>query len=134
MRKYETVVVFHPNLNKDGLEAEIQKAKDLLSANGATAIVVKQWGKREIAYPAKKQKYGYYVAFYYDSAEHAAPAGAAALFRINDQVLKFQSHRIAEHARRFKGNPRRLKKTGLEGEEESGAGDSEPEGDEERVA
>lgn len=130
MRKYETVVVFHPNLNKDGLEAEITKVKELLSANGATDIVVKQWGKREIAYPAKKQKYGYYVAFYYDSRQYGVPAAAAALFRINDQILKFQSHRMAEHVRRFKGNPRRLKKAGFEGEEET----SSEEGEEERVA
>ena len=132
MRKYETVVVFHPNLNKDGLDAEIAKARDLLVAAGAAEMVIKQWGKREIAYLAMKQKYGYYVAFLYQTeAPHGAPAAAAASFRINDQILKFQSHRIAEHTRRFKGNPRRLKAASLEGEED---GLAEAEGDEERVA
>ena len=107
MRKYEMVVVFHPSLNKDGLEAEVSKVKELLSSKQASDLTVKPWGKREIAYPVKKQKYGIYYAFYFQTEEHDTPSVAASLFRINDQILKFQTHVINEHHRRFQGNPRR---------------------------
>lgn len=108
MRKYEMVVVFHPNLNKDGLEAEISKVKDLLNSKQAVDLTVKSWGKREIAYPVKKQKYGQYIVFYFSTEDYDTPAAAGALFRINDQILKFQTHVINEHQRRFQGNPRRV--------------------------
>ena len=107
MRKYEMVVVFHPSLNKEGLDAEVSKVKDLLSSRQAVDLTVKSWGKREIAYPVKKQKYGYYMVFYFATENHSVPADAAAIFRINDQILKFQTHVISEHHRRFQGNPRR---------------------------
>ena len=105
MRKYEMVVVFHPSLNKDGLEAEVSKVTDLLNAKKSTDMTVKSWGKREIAYPVRKQKYGYYYAFYFTTDEHNTPAEAASIFRINDQILKIQTHVISEHHRRFQGNP-----------------------------
>ena len=130
MRKYETVIVYHPNLNKDRLDAEIKKVKELLESQGAVEVEIKQWGKRQLAYPAKKQSYGYYVIFFYNSEQHRVPAEAAAILRINDQVLKFQSHRINEHARRFKGNPRRLRSS-LDEFEDLGAEDDT---DEEAVA
>ena len=102
------VVVFHPSLNKDGLEAEVKKVTDFLDSKKAVDMTVKPWGKREIAYPAKKQKYGYYYAFYFSTEEHSTPEDAAAIFRINDQILKFQTHVISEHHRSFQGNPRRV--------------------------
>jgi len=108
MRKYEMVVVFHPSLNKDGLDAEISKVKAILESKHATDLTIKSWGKREIAYPVKKQKYGIYTVFYFATEEHDTPATAAAQFRINDQILKFQTHVINEHHRRFHGDPNRV--------------------------
>ena len=108
MRKYEMVVVFHPTLNKEGLEAEVNKVKDLITSKGAADVMIKPWGRREIAYPVRKQKYGNYYAFYFNTEQHDTPAAAAAVFRINEQILKFQTHVIDEHTRRFHGNPRRM--------------------------
>jgi small subunit ribosomal protein S6 len=124
IRKYETVLVFHPELNKDRLNHEIGIIKDLLVSNGARDVQPIHWGKRELAYRSKKQKQGSYVML-----EYTAPVGAgglvsalATVLRINDRVLKFQTHRINTHLRKFKGNPKRAARGGEEdalfGEEE----------------
>ena len=114
MRKYETVLVFHPELNKDRLAQEIGTIKDLLSGNGAQAIEFNHWGKREMAYLAKKQKQGSYVLLEYQApaGDSKVIGGLAAALRINDRVLKFQTHRINDHMRKFKGNPKRAQRSG----------------------
>ena len=40
------VVVFHPSLNKDGLEAEVAKVTDFLNSKNSVDMTVKSWGKR----------------------------------------------------------------------------------------
>ncbi len=67
MRKYESIVVFSPELNKGQLSEQISKVKEILTNAGGVQgdIYVEEWGKRKIAYTVKKQTMGYYVCFYY---------------------------------------------------------------------
>ena len=69
MRKYESIVVFSPELNKGQLSEQISKVKEILTNAGGVQgdIYVEEWGKRKIAYTVKKQTMGYYVCFYYES-------------------------------------------------------------------
>ena len=110
VRKYETVLIFHPELNKDRLNVELGAVKDILTANGAQDVQPVHWGKRELAYRAKKQKQGSYVALEYSNpVENSGLLSTlAASLRINDRVLKFQTHLINDHVRKFKGNPKRV--------------------------
>lgn len=108
MRKYETVVVFDPSLGEAELKEEIKKTQTLLENNGAAEIDVDSWGKKEIAYLVGKTRYGHYVALNYRSASSETVAGVEGILRITDAVLKFQTHRINERKRKFKGNPKKL--------------------------
>jgi small subunit ribosomal protein S6 len=123
-RKYETVVIFHPELNKDRISQEVNSIKQILTTNGAQEIQAVQWGKRELAYLAHKQHQGSYVVFEYSSANSKLVSALALVLRINDRLLKFQTHRINEHKRKFKGNPRRKAAQGGV-EDELGFGDEE---------
>jgi len=108
MRKYETVMVLNPNLGEAQVKDEAAKIEKLLETNGAKEITNSVWGKKEIAYEFQKQRFGYYVAFNYESANHEAPNELKSVLRITDSVHKFQTHRVFTKTRKFKGNPRRL--------------------------
>jgi small subunit ribosomal protein S6 len=108
VRRYESVVVFNPRLSEAQIKEEIKKVESLIQSQKATVTGVDTWGKKEIAYEFQKQRFGYYVAFNYESANHEAPNELKSVLRITDSVHKFQTHRIWTKARKFKGNPRRL--------------------------
>ena len=109
MRKYETIIVFHPELSKESLEKEVEKVSELLKNNGAEFVEPLHWGRKQIAYLAKKQTHGHYVCFQYQTNNSAIVDEAITVFRIQDNILKFQTHRVNESRRKFQGNPKRLK-------------------------
>ena len=46
---YETVVIFNTKLGEEGIAANVEKFKSLISENG-TITNVDEWGKRKLAY------------------------------------------------------------------------------------
>lgn len=123
MRKYETVMVLNPNLGEAQVKDEAAKVEKLLQSNGATEISNSVWGKKEIAYPMKKNKFGTFVSFNYRAPSEGCVDTLTNVLRISDPVLKFQTHRINEKVRKFRGNPKR--KTGGAGDEAGEAADAE---------
>ncbi|GIX46647.1 MAG: hypothetical protein KatS3mg131_0858 [Candidatus Tectimicrobiota bacterium] len=57
---YETVFVLHPELSEEDVEAAIQEIVRLLERHGASVLRLERGGKRRLAYPIRKQRYGYY--------------------------------------------------------------------------
>lgn len=108
VRRYESVVIFNPRLSDAQLKEEIKKVESILQKNNAKITGVDTWGKKEAAFEFKKQRFGYYVAFNYESENHEAPNELQSILRISDSVHKFQTHVIKSKTRKFKGNPRRL--------------------------
>jgi small subunit ribosomal protein S6 len=108
VRRYESVVIFNPRLSDAQIKEEIKKVESILQTNNAQITGVDTWGKKEAAFEFNKQRFGYYVAFNYESANHEAPNALQSILRITDSVHKFQTHVINTRPRKFKGNPRRL--------------------------
>jgi len=108
VRRYESVVVFSPRLSDSQIKDEIMKFEGILTTAKAKVTSVDQWGKKEAAFLFKKERFGHYVAFNFESENHAAPSELESILRITDTVHKFQTHRIPDTARKFKGNPKRL--------------------------
>lgn len=112
MRKYETVMVLNPNLGEAQVKDEAAKIEKLLETNGAKEITNSVWGKKEIAYPMKKNKFGTFVSFNYRAPSEGCVDTLTNVLRISDPVLKFQTHRINEKVRKFRGNPKRKTREG----------------------
>lgn len=104
MRKYESIVVFSPELNKGQVSEQISKIKEILNGVGVTDIFVEEWGKRKIAYTVKKQTMGYYVCLYYETSNTQAIQELIYNLRINDAVLKFQTHFVSSKPAKYRGN------------------------------
>jgi len=123
MRKYETVMVLNPNLGEAQVKDEAAKIQKLLETNGAQEISNSIWGKKEIAYPMKKNKFGTFISFNYRAPSEGCVDTLTNVLRISDPVLKFQTHKINERVRKFRGNPKRKAPIGGDEFAESGEAD-----------
>ena len=117
VRRYESVVVFKPRLSDSQVKDEVKKVEAVLAANQATLQGVDTWGKKEAAFSFNKQRFGYYVVFNYEAANHEVPNALQSVLRINESVQKFQTHLIKTAVRKFKGNPKRLQNPRSEGDD-----------------
>lgn len=125
MRKYEAVVVFDPNLSEGDVKEESKKVQTLLETHKAHNVQSNFWGKKEIAYLVGKHRWGNFVAFNFQSESPETVSSVSNILRITDNVLKFQTHRINERARKFKGNPKKLANAQRAAEEQQESAEAE---------
>ncbi len=73
MNQYELTLVFRSNVETEQRNEILERLKGYIQAgNDAPAeITVKEWGKRQLAYPIKKEHEGYYVFMECDMAPQA---------------------------------------------------------------
>lgn len=109
-RNYESIVIFNPRLGESQLNEEIKRYEGVLTSNGAKDVKVENWGRKETSYLMKKERYGQYVCFKYESTNHEAPNVLASLLRIADSVNKFQTHVLSSKVRKVKVNPKRAER------------------------
>lgn len=63
MRNYELVVIVHPDLDENALNAVVEKVKGWITEAGGSVEKVDLWGRRRMAYSIRKQREGQYVLF-----------------------------------------------------------------------
>jgi len=61
MRSYELVLILSSALEKAEQEKILGKIKKIIAEAGGKVGEVTEWGKRELAYPVKKQNEGIYL-------------------------------------------------------------------------
>lgn len=62
MRKYELVVLLHPDLEID-VDTPISKIETIIANAGGNVLKKDNWGKRKLAYKIRKQDFAVYVCF-----------------------------------------------------------------------
>jgi ribosomal protein S6 len=107
MRKYETVVVMGADLPEAKVKEEVNRIEGFLAAQGARDVKLDRWGTKELGHRMRKSSVGNYLCFTYETENARLMEALVNQLRINDTVLKFQSHRISDKVRKFKGNPRK---------------------------
>jgi small subunit ribosomal protein S6 len=88
LKDYETLLILKPDLAEDDVTAVAKAITDHVAGNGGVPIEEDRWGKRRLAYPIKKQKYGYYLLIRYSAAAGDIEELERS-FRFSDNVLKF---------------------------------------------
>jgi small subunit ribosomal protein S6 len=63
MRDYELVVILHPDLDENAVNDALKRISGWITEDGGEVVKTDLWGKREMAYPIRKQKHGQYVLF-----------------------------------------------------------------------
>ena len=64
--KYESMIIFAPNLPNDEIEKENKKIIDMVEDLGGVHIKTDVWGKKQLAYEINKFRDGYYIINYFN--------------------------------------------------------------------
>lgn len=88
MRKYETLMVLHPDLPDAQTRETIGRARRLIEEMGGTVDQVQEWGMRDLAYPIRKLSRGYYVLTEYAATPETVNELERNL-KIADEILRF---------------------------------------------
>lgn len=88
MRRYETLMVLHPELPDAQTRETVDRARRLITEMGGEVHQMHEWGMRELAYPIRKLTRGYYVLFEY-SAGPEVVRELERTFKIADEFLRY---------------------------------------------
>jgi small subunit ribosomal protein S6 len=88
MREYELMLVLHPDLDENALSELLKRVAGWIADDGGSIIKSDVWGKRELAYPIRKQTTGQYVLL---TATLTAKFGAVLErnLRLMEPVMRF---------------------------------------------
>ncbi|MBI4990474.1 30S ribosomal protein S6 [Candidatus Gottesmanbacteria bacterium] len=86
LNPYELVLIFKTSVSEDNRKKTIEELKKLLKTSGQTDV--KDWGKRQFAYPIKKEKEGNYYLLTAD-AEGKEVAEVSNRLKLNEDVLRY---------------------------------------------
>ena len=87
MNNYEGLFIAKPDLKEDDVKNLFKIISEAVSKNGGTITKEESWGKKQLAYPVKKFKEGYYYKL-----DFTAPADAIAkmdaVYKLNQDILR----------------------------------------------
>ena len=89
---YETIFVLHPELTEEEAEEAVQSLNKILEDRGSETIRIERGGKRRLAYPIRKQRYGYYNLIHFRALPNAL-LELERVYRLSDRVLRYISVR-----------------------------------------
>ena len=87
MNNYEGLFIIKSETKEEDLKNVFKGITDAVTKNGGTMNKEESWGKKQLAYPVKKAKDGYYYKL-----EFTAPAEAIAKmeagYKLNSDILR----------------------------------------------
>lgn len=92
-RKYESVIILHPDSTEKELKAFFKKQKDILKQYEGDFHHIDCWGKRRLANPINKVKVGNYFHTTFE-AKAESVAELERVMRIEDKVLRFMHSKL----------------------------------------
>ena len=89
---YETIFILHPEMTEEEAEEAAQNFNKILEDRGSETIRIERGGKRRLAYPIRKQRYGYYNLIHFRAFSNAL-LELERVYRLSDRVLRYISVR-----------------------------------------
>ena len=94
-RHYETICIVKPDIGEEAIKGIVSKSSKLVEELKGIDVVVDEWGRRKLAYPIEKKNEGFYFILTYTGPD-AASKELERTFRINEDVMRFQTVRLKE--------------------------------------
>lgn len=88
MRLYEVVYILDPALDEGAVTTKLEKFHELATSQGGEVSAVDHWGNRQLAYPIKHHKSGYYAVAQFTAAAEALPEYER-LLKLDDEVVRY---------------------------------------------
>ena len=105
MRKYNLVVIIRGTVTESKAQEQIELiSKQLIESGADSDVTVEPWGRREIAYDIKKERFGHYFDISFSSANTGTIDEIRRRISLNDTVLKVVALKETDKTRGFKGN------------------------------
>ncbi len=87
MENYEGILIIKPDIKEEDVKNVFKSINDSVVKNGGAIKKEEVWGKRQLVYPVKKFKEGYYYKL-----DFSAPTNVIIkleeTFRLNDDILR----------------------------------------------
>lgn len=87
MRDYEVVYIFRSALASEEIEKRLDRYHGVLSEDGGQVTAVEHWGKRQLAYPIRKESTGYYVVAQF-TADPEVLTPFEQMLKLDDDLLR----------------------------------------------
>jgi len=127
-RTYEVMYIIDPETEVDKITTLNETIGQLIEKEGGTIVRMDDIGRRNLAYPIKKKKEGYYVLFEVDGSGQEI-LELERRMRVNDAIMRYITVRVDEdrkkaekiQAKREKRTSQRAKFRQTEGTAETAA-------------
>jgi small subunit ribosomal protein S6 len=97
MKRYETIIIFDPDLSKEAEAPVLERVNDLIPQFKGFLIETDDWGTKKLAYDIRKKSRGHYVRFDF-CGDGTLIQEMERFFRIDDKILKFMTVLLDEDA------------------------------------
>ena len=88
MRNYEATYIIDAALEEEAVEQMVETIKLQITNNGGTIVEVDFWGRRKLAYEAKKRTEGVYVITKFQGDPGIANK-VSHFLKISDKILRY---------------------------------------------
>ena len=88
MNYYELLYVVQPHMSEEQLNEFIKAVAERIKNEGGEILKNELWQKRNLAYPIKKFKQGYYILVHYRAPSYT-PKSIEEYLRIKEDILRF---------------------------------------------
>ena len=88
MSFYETLYIVDPNLENKSLEKTMNEIGKELEKTKSKIINHRVWGKKRLAYPIERQKYGSYILIQFEGGNQQEMIEFDTWMRLNNSVLR----------------------------------------------
>jgi len=75
-------------------------------------VKLTRWGKKDLPYSVTRKRHGFFVLYTYESENNQVVDVLTSQLRLSETVMKYNTIRVNERVRKFKGRP--LKGTATE--------------------
>ena len=94
MRYYETMYIVNPGFEEERLNKVIETINEEFDKNKVKVINHYVWGKKRLAYPIQKHKYGNYIVIHFESDERQFLINFGMFLKLNTSVMRHQTVRL----------------------------------------
>lgn len=88
MKNYEIAFIVSPHLSEEEVKTTKEKIKKIIEEGGGKVLEETSWGKKDLAYPIKKEKQGFYEFIIFQS-DPALIASFEQKIKLLEEVLRF---------------------------------------------
>ena len=88
MRYYETIYIVNPNLENEVLDKTMVEIGKELEKTKSKLINHRVWGKKRLAYPIEKQKYGSFILMQFEGGDQNKMGDFDTWMKLNNSVLR----------------------------------------------